>query len=86
MKLGIEGDLRDGSNLGGVDSFTDGTAAGAVCSLAINTGVGRVEDISGTVAVRGGEIGSVGAACGTYCWTLIALFMSLFILLFASQL
>ena len=98
MKLGIVDDLREGSNFGGVDSFTDGTATGAVCSLAINTGVGRVKDISGIVVVsnsdgcamtaanRGGEIGSVTAACDACSWTLIALFISLFILLLASQL
>ena len=78
--------MRDGSNLGGVDSFTDGTATGAVCSLAINTGVGRVKGKSGIVAVRGGDIGSFAAASGNCSWTLIAIFMSLFILLFASQL
>ena len=90
------GDLRDGSNLGGVVIFTDGTATPAVSSSAIKAGASRAEDTPGivpdseagamTAASSDGEIASVGAACVREGWAVVALSTSLSILPITSQL
>ena len=90
-------DLREGSNLGGTVSLTDGTGTVAVCALASRTGAGGATDASAVVAVSSSEGDSVvpvvdgvdseaEEGSGACIWTDVLLPISPMVMPFTSQL